>query len=750
MDNPILVAGHVYELRAPKTRQGTVSGYFDDPEKLYQAAQEFDGKIPGLYVTLNPVKPALLARAKNRLQVHAKTTTSDADILRRLWLLIDCDAVRPAEISSSDAEHHTALAQSETVAAWLSSQGWPGPVRDDSGNGGHLLYRIDLPNDAESTKLVKACLEVLALRFNDAAVVIDTGVYNAARITKLYGTKVCKGDSTEDRPHRCSQLLTIPESLVPVPTSLLQELARLHPADHKLVYQPSNGTRFDLQAFIRRYGLVVAREKPWNGHLVLELEVCPFNAEHRRDSSLIQFASGAIGFQCFHNSCHGRRWQDVRDLLAPGQSPRTPSSSEQASADFTLITADQIPIKPVKWIIHGRVPLAMLAGRGGLGKSTIGADWAAQVTTGKAAGALAGAPSHVIISSAEDTAAETLTPRLMAAKADLQKVHFIHLHRGGIDGSLTIPDDIDLLGKAIEQTQARLVIIDPLMAHLSATLNSWNHHEIRRALTPLARLAEELTVSILVIAHLNKDVTKAAIDRIGGSVGISNAARSVLFAGPDPDDPDGKVKMLAHPKCNVGLEQPTLRYRTESVTLPTGSETIETTRIVWEGEAPGITADDLVAKPEPVSGEARGLAVEWLEKALPVGMPRKETDIEAEAGKAGISRWVLKRVKPILQVKSKKEGFHPGVWWWWREATPNNTPSLHPSGEKPAKSLKNTKGAEGSNPALFVHSSTIEGSNISRSAPFLLPSNKSSTYDTSSLEGSRAGSYREEVDLRAD
>jgi RecA-family ATPase len=141
---------------------------------------------------------------------------------------------------------------------------------------------------------------------------------------------------------------------------------------------------------------------------------------------------------------------------------------------FTLTTAATVTIKPVKYVIQGRVPLAMLtvlAGRGGLGKSTLGVDWVAQVTIGKAAGALAGTPSHVIISSTEDTEAETIVPRLMAAHADMGKAHFIHLHRGGVDGSLTIPDDIDILRAAIQQTHAKMVIIDPLMSHLSATLN---------------------------------------------------------------------------------------------------------------------------------------------------------------------------------------------------------------------------------------------------------------------------------------
>ena len=109
--NPLFLPEHVYELRMPKTRQGTVSGFFNNVDLLYKAATTLDGKVPGLYFTLNSVNPALLARAKNRLQPYAKSTTSDADVPRREWLLIDGDAVRPADISSSDTEHQAALAR---------------------------------------------------------------------------------------------------------------------------------------------------------------------------------------------------------------------------------------------------------------------------------------------------------------------------------------------------------------------------------------------------------------------------------------------------------------------------------------------------------------------------------------------------------------------------------------------------------------------------------------------------------------
>lgn len=758
MNNPVLLSGAVYELRSPRGRQGTISGYFETAAALYAASEAYDGKVPGLYVTLNPVNRALLARAKNRLNAAAKSTTSDADIVRRMWLLLDCDAVRPADISSTDAEHQAALDRAIHIADWLTAQGWPQPVRADSGNGAHLLYRIDLPNDAAARDLVKAILEVVALRFNDAVVTIDTSVSNAARITKLYGTLVCKGDSTEDRPHRRSTILSTPDVVAAVSLEQLQGLAALRPADPKPTYQPVTGTRFDLQEFMRRHSLTVAREKSWNGATVYELEHCPFNPEHTRDSSIIQFPTGGLSFQCFHNSCQGLHWKELRDHLEPDRPRRvSPYSHEPTAAppavEFQLVSANTVSMKPVKWTIQGRVPLGMLtvlAGRGGVGKSTVGCEWSAQITNGKAAGALAGHPSPVIISSTEDTESETLIPRLTAATADLAKIHFLRLQRGGIDGSLTIPNDIEILRQAVQQTMAKLIIIDPLMAHLDATLNGWNDQEIRRALTPLARLAEDCTVSVLVLAHLNKDSKKDAIDRIGGSVGISNTARSVLFAGADPDDPEGLVKMLAHPKCNVGPSAPTLRYRMEPIRLASGTDAIETTHIIWEGEAPGVTADDLMSKAEPLSQEAREQAVTWLAKILPVGARRQQTEIEAEATRTGVTVWALKKAKVLLNVKSRKTGFNPAVWWWSRDPAPYISAELSPSDKNTPKSLKNAKGSEGESPLPFDASSASEGERKIAHNFFDAPSHISITYKTLSPEGESQGSYREEVDLRAD
>jgi len=159
---------------------------------------------------LNPVNPALLARAANRVRPMTKgdSATSDSDILARRWLPLDLDPKRPSGISSTDDEHEAALARARQIRDALAAAGWPPPIMADSGNGAHLLYAIDEPSNDDG--LVKRILEALAVRFDDDLVSIDRSVFNPARIWKLYGTPARKGDSIPDRPHRLARILELP------------------------------------------------------------------------------------------------------------------------------------------------------------------------------------------------------------------------------------------------------------------------------------------------------------------------------------------------------------------------------------------------------------------------------------------------------------------------------------------------------------------------------------------------------------
>ena len=207
--------GVVTEVRIPKTRAGVISGYFDNPASLVTAIREVDARYSpaGIYCVLNPVVPALIGRAYNRLRERSEHTTADSNIARRRWLPVDLDPVRPAGISSSDEEHEAALARARTIADEMSGE-WGRPIVADSGNGAHLvypIYPIDLPNDEESLRMVTGALAMLDQRYSDAIVKVDVTCANAARIWKVYGTVARKGDSIPGRPHRISRVLEVPD-----------------------------------------------------------------------------------------------------------------------------------------------------------------------------------------------------------------------------------------------------------------------------------------------------------------------------------------------------------------------------------------------------------------------------------------------------------------------------------------------------------------------------------------------------------
>jgi hypothetical protein len=204
--------GDVMEVRIFTTRAGTVSGFFDDRGTAAEAICEADVKYrpEGIYYIINEINPALLGRAYNRLKERVELTTADNNIVRRRRLPVDLDAVRPKGISSTDEEHAAAIQRAYTIADDMAQE-WGRPIIADSGNGGHLLYDIDLPNDPEALSFVSAALGELDRRYTDEVVKVDQACKNASRIWKTYGSAARKGDSIPGRPHRISRILEVPQ-----------------------------------------------------------------------------------------------------------------------------------------------------------------------------------------------------------------------------------------------------------------------------------------------------------------------------------------------------------------------------------------------------------------------------------------------------------------------------------------------------------------------------------------------------------
>lgn len=299
------------------------SGYFDFDhiKDAAGAVADFDERA-NIYFLPNPVRHEMLGRACNRLRPPDRNPlTGDAEIVRRWWLLIDADPVRPSGIAASEAEHQEAIARVRKVVRALNVAGWPAPIIADSGNGGHAMFAVDLPVDDGG--LVKRCLEALAARFDDDRVRVDPSTHNPARLWRLYGTTNAKGDSTVDRPHRRSRMIRTPRKIEAVSRELLERLAATAPVPvvgqrlQEKLGATQNG--FSLATWIVKHGLTVRGPESWKSGQRWVFPACPFDAGHTNSSAyLVELPNGAVAFGCHHNGCVGRGWHELRDLIEPG------------------------------------------------------------------------------------------------------------------------------------------------------------------------------------------------------------------------------------------------------------------------------------------------------------------------------------------------------------------------------------------------------------------------------------------------
>jgi hypothetical protein len=307
----------------------TYSGYFDNAQAVANAVATLQS-AKGIYIVPNALPKALLSRANNRIRPAKKQPlTSDHDVTARRWLKIDLDPARPAGISSTDAEHSAALELAQTIFETLRElHGWPMPIFGDSGNGGHLMYPIDLPVDDGG--LESRVLAALAKEFDTDAVKVDLTTFNPSRIWKLYGTPACKGDSTEDRPHRVSRIISAPHTLETLTREQLDAVGGPAPATTPAPARnghckPANGKAIDLGEWLNRFGIGYTGPEDWRSQRGLAkrymLDACVWNPAHTDHSAwAAQFADGALAAGCSHNSCHGLGWDDLRAKFDPKKS----------------------------------------------------------------------------------------------------------------------------------------------------------------------------------------------------------------------------------------------------------------------------------------------------------------------------------------------------------------------------------------------------------------------------------------------
>ncbi|MBA2715246.1 MAG: AAA family ATPase, partial [Rubrobacteraceae bacterium] len=351
------------------------------------------------------------------------------------------------------------------------------------------------------------------------------------------------------------------------------------------------------------------------------------------------------------------------------------------------------------WLALGK--LALVDGDPGLGKSAMTLDLAARVSAGKAFPDGAECePAGVVLLSAEDGLADTIRPRLDAAGADTSKILALATvpDEDGHDRLLSIPEDLGHMEKGIRRVGARLVVVDPLMAFLSGDTKSHRDQDVRRALAPLAGLAEKTGAAVLVVRHLNKAAANNPLYRGGGSIGIIGAARMAFVVGKDPQDENRRV--LASTKNNLSMPPASLMFGLEEA--ESGS-----VRVNWLGQSE-VSAKDILATPQDQEhADARSEAVEFLNEVLVDG-PVAASQVKEEAEDAGISERTLARAKKAVGVISYREGEAgkrgKGQWLWKLPVV-----DLVDGDIKDASApIKDAKGRQDINGGILNHSGGIE------------------------------------------
>ena len=340
------------------------SGYFDNVDSIIQAIKPYaDMDDEQMYFVLNKIDSACFGRQQSgKIVKSPKITTNDNDIIRRCFVFVDFDPVRKSGTNASNEEFELAHKKAQDVFRFLREKGFSEPIICKSGNGLHLTYKVDFPNDEETTEIIKHFYEYLGSLFSDDKVDIDTKVFNLARLCKLYGTTAKKGANLQDRPWRMSEIIYVPKDLNITPIEKFKELADLLPKKEEPKPTAKTirvGERFDLESWLVAHGIEY-RKKQDGGSTKYEVKECPWKDTHSSNnpysSALFQDSEGKITYTCAHSHCKDKQWKDFRLAYEPDAYTKIPAiqpiyqprSYVQPKPTYQI--KDEIPELGEKWM----------------------------------------------------------------------------------------------------------------------------------------------------------------------------------------------------------------------------------------------------------------------------------------------------------------------------------------------------------------------------------------------------------------
>lgn len=359
--------------------------------------------------------------------------------------------------------------------------------------------------------------------------------------------------------------------------------------------------------------------------------------------------------------------------IALPRAVETPTAPAKDDPSVELLRGDQIKMEAVRWLWRDYLPagkFVILGGAPSCGKTTIALSLAAVITSAGRwpDGCVCRDAGDVLIWSGEDDPATTLAPRLVAAEADMRRVHFVKGMTGG-EAFDPARDMEPLEVEAGKLTAPKLLILDPIVSAVAGDTNKNN--EVRRALQGVVDLAARLDCTVIGIHHFSKGTQgRDPVERVSGSLAYGALARVVLVAAKEQtegDEPPRRVFVRA--KSNLGPDGGGFAYTLEQVEV---APHVYGQRVAWHEALLGAARELLAtAEAEPerdADMSATEQAAEFLRDLLKDGpMPSKE--VQSHAREAGFSMATIRRAKDEIGIKPRKVGgnFAPGqkqVWEW--------------------------------------------------------------------------------------
>lgn len=335
-----------------------------------------------------------------------------------------------------------------------------------------------------------------------------------------------------------------------------------------------------------------------------------------------------------------------------------------------LINGADVRPESITWLWEGwlaRGKLHIMAGPPGTGKTTVLLKMIALITSGRPfPDGSPTIPGHVVIWSGEDGIADTLVPRLIAAGANMRRVHFVKRLQDGRGSRPFDPStDMDALQAKISQVgDVALLMLDSVVSAVGG--DSHKNTEVRRGLQPLVDLSEAVNCAAVGVSHFTKATAgRDPIERVTGSIAFGALPRIVIAIArrKEGDGPQGDTRLMVRAKSNIGPDGGGFEFR---MTLVAGivDDQVPVAEFGDRLQGPAKKLLDDAETEEDAATAERRSAADFLRELL-AGGPLTPKEVRHHGDEAGYSWRTLQRAMRLAAVQHRRGGAPgtPGKWW---------------------------------------------------------------------------------------